>query len=101
WVTEGVEHGKGVAISMRDRLIPRKTWINTLISLAKESGIPFQLEVEGIGSSDARELQSSPYPFDWCFVGAPESGVHSPREKVYKADIESMIALYGYFMEKL
>ena len=62
---------------------------------------PFQLEVEGFGSSDARELQSSPYPFDWCFVGAPESGVHSPREKVFKADIESMIGLYRYFMEKL
>jgi putative aminopeptidase FrvX len=101
WVTEGVEHGKGVAISMRDRLIPRRTWINQLISLAATSGIPFQLEVEGFGSSDARELQASPYPFDWCFVGAPESGVHSPREKVFKADIESMIALYGYFMEKL
>lgn len=101
WVTEGVEHGKGVAISMRDRLIPRKTWLNQLIQLAKQSNIDFQLEVEGAGSSDARELQASPYPFDWCFVGAPESNVHSPREKVYKKDIESMIALYAYFMEKL
>jgi len=101
WVTEGVEHGKGVAISMRDRLIPRRTWINQLIALASASGIPFQLEVEGFGSSDARELQSSPYPFDWCFVGAPESGVHSPREKVFKTDIRSMIDLYRYFMEKL
>jgi len=101
WVTEGVEHGKGVAISMRDRLIPRKTWLNSLIQLAQTSGVPFQLEVEGSGSSDARELQASPYPFDWCFIGAPESNVHSPREKVYKKDIESMISLYAFLMEKL
>lgn len=101
WVTEGVEHGKGVVISMRDRLIPRKQWINQLIALAKKSKIPYQLEVEGSGSSDARELQASPYPFDWCFIGAPEAGVHSPREKVYKADIQSMIDLYRYYMENL
>lgn len=101
WVTEGVEHGKGVAISMRDRLIPRKTWLKKLIGLAQQSGVPFQLEVEGSGSSDARELQSSPYPFDWCFIGAPESNVHSPREKVHKSDIQSMIDLYGYLMKKL
>ncbi len=101
WVTEGVEHGKGVAISMRDRLIPRKTWLNSLIKLAQESGLSFQLEVEGSGSSDARELQASPYPFDWCFIGAPESNVHSPREKVHKKDIESMISLYSFLMKKL
>ncbi len=101
WVTEGVAHGKGVAISMRDRLIPRKTWLKKLIQLAQQSDIPFQLEVEGSGSSDARELQSSAYPFDWCFIGAPESNVHSPREKVYKSDIQSMIDLYAYLMKKL
>jgi putative aminopeptidase FrvX len=101
WVTEGVQHGKGVAISMRDRLIPRKTWLNSLIQLAQQSGIPFQLEVEGSGSSDARELQAAPYPFDWCFIGAPESNVHSPREKVHKKDIESMIALYSFLLKNL
>jgi putative aminopeptidase FrvX len=101
WVTEGVQHGKGVAISMRDRLIPRKTWLSYVIKLAKDSGVSFQLEVEGSGSSDARELQAAPYPFDWCFIGAPESNVHSPRELVYKKDIESMIAMYDYLMKSI
>jgi putative aminopeptidase FrvX len=101
WVTDGVEHGKGVAISMRDKNIPRRSYINRIINLARESGIPYQLEVEGGGSSDGRELQVSPYPFDWCFVGAPESNVHSPDELVYKKDIESMILLYSYLMKKL
>jgi putative aminopeptidase FrvX len=101
WITEGVRHGEGVAISMRDRGIPRKSFINKIIGLAKESSIPFQMEVEGSGGSDAKELQSSPYPYDWCFIGAAESNVHSPDEKVHKRDIDCMVAMYKYLMQKL
>ncbi len=101
WITEGVVHGKGVAISMRDRNIPRQSFVNKIISIAEESEIPYQLEVESGGSSDGRELQQSPYPIDWCFVGAPEDHVHSPNEKVHKKDIESMLALYQLLMKKL
>ena len=101
WITEGVTHGKGVAISMRDSLIPRRTYINKIIALAKKSKIPFQVEVEGSGGSDAKELQMAAYPWDWCFVGAPEDHVHSPNEKVHKADIDAMIALYKVLMAEL
>ncbi len=101
WVTEGVKHGKGVAISMRDRSIPRRSFVNKIIDIAAQSGIAYQLEVEGFGGSDGKELQSSPYPFDWCFVGAPEDHVHSPDEKVYKKDIEAMWKLYELLMQKL
>jgi putative aminopeptidase FrvX len=101
WITEGVRHGEGVVVSMRDRGIPRKSFINKIIAMAKESSIPFQLEVEGSGGSDAKELQSSPYPYDWCFIGAAESNVHSPDEKVHKRDIDSMVAMYRYLMQKL
>ena len=98
WVTEGVSHGQGVAISLRDRGIPRKAYVDRILDLAHQSKIPYQLEVESSGSSDAGELQASPYPFDWCFIGAAESQVHSACEKVHKADIESMLALYRYLM---
>lgn len=101
WVTEGVHPGQGVVISMRDRNIPRRSYVNRIIALAEESGIDFQLEVEGGGSSDGRELQQSPYPFDWCFVGAPEDNVHSPDEQVHKHDISAMLELYQYLMKKL
>lgn len=101
WVTDGVHPGDGVAISMRDHSIPRQSFIRKIIGLANESQIPFQLEVEASGSSDGRELQHSPYPFDWCFIGAPEQNVHSPNEKVHKKDIESMILIYKYLMAKL
>lgn len=101
WVTEGVKHGKGVAISMRDSGIPRKSYVNKIIELAQKSDIPFQLEVENAGGSDGNALQRSPYPFDWCFVGAPEDHVHSPDEKVHKTDIKSMTELYIYLMKNL
>lgn len=101
WVTDGVQHGKGVAISMRDKNIPRRSFIDHIITLANASGIDYQLEVEAFGSSDGRELQYSPYPIDWCFIGAPESGVHSPHEKVHKADIAAMVSLYQYLMPAL
>jgi putative aminopeptidase FrvX len=101
WITEGVTHGKGVAISMRDSLIPRRSYLERIIAIAKKSKIPFQLEVEGAGGSDAKELQMSENPWDWCFVGAPEDHVHTPDEKVHKKDIQSMVDMYNVLMEEL
>lgn len=101
WVSDGVEPGKGVVISLRDRNIPRKKFVDKIIDVARHHEVPFQLEVEGMGSSDGRELQQSPYPFDWCFVGAPEQNPHTPIEKVHKQDIKSMISLYQHLMRDL
>lgn len=101
WVTEGVKDGEGVAISIRDSGIPRRSYVNKIIDLAKDSQVPYQLEVESSGGSDGNELQKSPYPFDWCFIGAPEQHVHSPKEKVHKSDIQSMVDLYRYLMKHL
>lgn len=101
WITEGVTHGKGVAISMRDRNIPRRSFVDRIIELAVKHEVPYQLEVEAGGSSDGREVQQSIYPVDWCFVGAPEDHVHSPNEKVHKADIAAMIKLYTILMKAL
>lgn len=101
WVTDGVKHGGGVAISMRDSLLPRKSYLNKILALAKASGVTYQLEVESGGGSDGGMLQKSDLPFDWCFIGAPEDHVHSPDEKVFLSDIESMIAIYNHLMEHL
>lgn len=101
WVTEGVHAGQGCAISLRDSLIPRRAYVDRIRAIAAASGIPHQLEVEGSGGSDAKELQHATAPWDWCFVGAPEDHVHSPDELVDKRDIESMLALYTVLMKEL
>lgn len=101
WVTNGVTHGEGVAISMRDKGIPRKLFLDKIIDIAKHSRVPFQLEVESAGGSDGTALQHSPVPFDWCFIGAAENYVHSPDETVHKKDIRAMIDLYRVLMMEL
>lgn len=101
WVSDGIDPGKGVVISLRDRNIPRKLFVNRVIEIARKRKVKHQLEVEGLGSSDGRELQLSPYPFDWCFVGAPQQSPHTPDEKVHKDDIRSMLDLYGWLMKDL
>jgi putative aminopeptidase FrvX len=101
WVTEGVRPGLGCAISLRDSLIPRRAYVDRIRAIAAKSGIAHQLEVEGSGGSDAKELQHGAQPWDWCFVGAPEDHVHSPDELVDKRDIASMLALYQVLMQEL
>lgn len=101
WITDGVGEGKGVVVSMRDRNIPRQSYVRRIIEIAAKNKIDHQLEVEGVGSSDGREVQLSPYPIDWCFVGAPEHHAHSPEERVHKNDIDCMIRLYRALMKSL
>jgi len=101
WVTEGVPHGEGVAISMRDSGIPRKSYVRKIIDIATRNKIKFQLEVEDSGGSDGNGLQKSSYPFDWCFIGAPENHVHTPDEKVHKVDVAEMVKLYEVLMKEL
>lgn len=101
WISDGVSYAKGPVISMRDSLIPRKSFINKIISIATKNKCAFQLEVEGTGGSDAKELQMAQYPWDWCFIGAAEENVHTPDEKVHKKDVEGMIKLYEVLMKEL
>jgi putative aminopeptidase FrvX len=101
WVTEGVQPGQGVAISLRDSLIPRRSYVERIRRIAEVAGIPHQLEVESSGGSDAKELQHGAQPWDWCFIGAPEDNVHSPDEIVDKRDITSMLALYQVLLREL
>jgi putative aminopeptidase FrvX len=101
WVTDGVRPHEGVVISIRDKFVPRKTFLDKVIFLAKQNKIPYQLEVEESGGSDGREIQFSPYAIDWCFIGAAEDHVHSPDEKVSLLDIEYMQKMYAYLLKNL
>ncbi|MBK9191984.1 MAG: M20/M25/M40 family metallo-hydrolase [Crocinitomicaceae bacterium] len=101
WVTDGISHGKGVAVSMRDYSIPRRNYVQRIIQIAEKNKIKYQLEVESAGGSNGTILQAAELPIDWCFVWAPENHVHSPDEKVHKEDIASMLAIYQVLMKEL
>ena len=57
WVTDGVKHGQGVAISLRDKGIPRKAYIKRIVEIAQKSKVKYQLEVESAGGSDGTMMQ--------------------------------------------
>jgi putative aminopeptidase FrvX len=99
--SESIKLRKGVAISMRDRGVPRQSYVRKIIAVAQAAEIPFQLEVESAGGSDGTVLQQSSYVWDWCFIGPPEENYHQPGEKVAKVDIEAMLMLYERLMEQL
>ncbi|MGI4873447.1 MAG: M20/M25/M40 family metallo-hydrolase [Janthinobacterium lividum] len=101
WVTQGVRAGQGCVISLRDSLIPRRSYVERIRAIAQAAGIAYQLEVEGSGGSDAKDLQRSDMPWDWCFVGAAEDHVHTPNELIDKRDIASMLALYRVLLLNL
>ena len=101
WVTSGVQHGNGVAFSMRDSGIPRRSYLKQIQHILDKQKILYQIEVESAGGSDGNVLQHSPYPFDWCFIGAPEDHVHSPDEKVAISDITQMLKAYKVLMQKM
>lgn len=99
--TDGVEAGKGTVVSLRDRNIPRKKFIDKVLELAVSSGADYQMEVEAGGSSDGRELQTSPYPIDWVFIGPPGIHIHSPLETVSVHDIDHTLKLYNHLISNL
>ena len=101
WLTDHVTPGKGVVISLRDSMLPRKSFLDKIVSLAKKSGIDFQLEVESAGGSDGSTLQKSELLVDWCFIGAGEDNVHTCNEIVSKYDVLCMVELYRFLMKKL
>ena len=101
WLTDHVTPGKGVVISLRDSMLPRKSFLDKIIKLAKKSGVDYQLEVESAGGSDGSSLQKSELLIDWCFIGAGEDNVHTCNEIVSKYDIMCMVEMYRYLMKKL
>jgi len=99
--TEAIKPKKGVAISMRDKGIPRQLYLRKIIGIAQTNKIPYQLEVEDAGGSDGTVLQHAPGVWDWCFIGPPEVNYHTPNEKAWKVDIEAMNNLYKILMKEL
>jgi putative aminopeptidase FrvX len=101
WHTEHVHRGRGAAVSLRDRLVPRQRFLDRVLQLAEASGVPYQREIESDGSSDGGVLERTGMPIDWCFVGAPQEHPHTPREVVQWSDLEKMVELYVYLVARL
>jgi putative aminopeptidase FrvX len=96
--TEGIVCGKGPVLSLKDRLIPPKKWLDEVRIILNRCNIPFQLEVEDYGSSDGAYIHRSPYPIDWCFLGIAGKDNHSPKETVYIKDVDFLFNVLSKLM---
>ena len=101
WHTRHIKCGRGAVVSLRDSSVPRQRFLARVLAQAEGSGVPFQREVESDGGSDGASLDRSGVPFDWVFIGAPEKGAHTARERVHRADLQGMAALLIFLVNGL
>jgi putative aminopeptidase FrvX len=101
WHTEHIHCGRGPAVSLRDRNLPRQAFLDRVLSAAEASGMPFQREIESDGSSDGGAIERSGVPMDWVFVGAPQKDSHTPHEVVDLNDLGDMARLTAHLVQAL
>jgi len=101
WHTKGVKCGKGAAVSLRDRSVPRQRFLEEVLAAATDSGVPYQREVESDGGSDGSCIERSTFPIDWVFIGAPQKRPHTTREACVIADLQAMADLYAFLVPAL
>lgn len=95
-----VELGKGAAVKVMDRSIICNSDVRTtLIELAKEKDIPYQLEVMTDGGTDAGVIHTSRDGVKAGGVSIPTRYIHSPSEMISEADLEACIELVRAFCE--
>ncbi len=95
-----VELDKGAAIKIMDRSIICHSEVrNLLIELAKEKGIPYQLEVMTDGGTDAGAIHTSQSGVKTGGVSIPTRYIHSPSEMVSMSDVDASIKLVKEFCE--
>ena len=101
WHTRYIRRGRGPAVSLRDRNVPRQAFLDRVLAAAEASGIPFQREIETDGSSDGGSIERGGVPMDWVFVGAPEEASHTPGGVLDLNDLREMARLTAYLVQAL
>lgn len=99
--TKHIKCGSGVAISLRDRSVPRQRFLDRVLQFAAASGMPFQREIESSGGSDGASIERSGFPIEWVFVGAPEKKPHTSGERIQTRDLQAMADMLVYLADKL
>jgi len=95
------ELGKGVAIKLTDSAsISHPALVREMKRIAKERGIPYQLEILPRGGTDAGAIQLAQEGVAAITLSLPTRYVHSVVETAAKDDIEAAIDLLSAFLEE-
>lgn len=86
--------GKGPAIKVRDGgMIADPRLVDHMVSIAKKSRIPYQLEILEGGTTDARVMQITRAGVLAGCISIPCRYVHSPSEMVDYQDVQNAVKL--------
>ncbi|MBQ2698010.1 MAG: M42 family metallopeptidase [Clostridia bacterium] len=86
--------GKGAAVKVRDSsIICSRLMVNFLKKVAKEKGIPYQMEVLMAGGTDAGAIHTTREGVITGGISIPTRNIHSPVEVADKRDIAACIDL--------
>ncbi|NLN14507.1 MAG: M42 family metallopeptidase [Tissierellia bacterium] len=90
---------KGAAIKVKDRSIIVHPYIReTLVKLAKEKEIPYQMEILEFGGTDSGAIHLSKEGVPSGVISVPTRYVHSPVEMASKIDINNCTKLLVEFL---
>jgi len=95
-----VSLGKGPAIKVRDSgMLAHPGLKELMIRRAEEAGIPYQLEVLPMGSTDAMAIQVTREGVPAGCLSIPCRHIHSPSEMVDIRDVENAVRLMVTILE--
>lgn len=93
--------GYGAALSVMDRTtIYDEELLRTLISLAKENNIKYQIKMAATGGNDAGEIHISNGGTKTCAVSVPTRYIHSPSDIISIYDFDCVLKLVKAFLKE-
>lgn len=93
--------GKGPAIKVRDGgMIADPRVVDLMVESARKSGIPYQMEILEMGTTDARMMQVTRAGVPAGCISIPCRYVHSPSEMVDYTDVQNAVKLLVAILSK-
>ncbi|MEM3870758.1 MAG: M42 family metallopeptidase [Candidatus Korarchaeum sp.] len=92
--------GKGPAIRVMDRSVIVRRWLlDSIVSRAEELGIPYQLQLSPISSTDAGPISVSNEGVPVGVISVPARYIHSPQALAKVRDVENTMKLVKSLLE--
>jgi endoglucanase len=96
-----MELGKGPCVKFRDvGMLSDPRVVDWMINAAEKAKIPYQREVLLVGSTDAREIQTSRAGVMTGALSIPVRYVHSASEMVDLSDLNNSVKLLTTMLNK-
>lgn len=94
--------GKGPLIGFYDAtMVPHRGMRETVVQVAKESHLPYQIEMMSGGGTDAGKFHLYGQGVPSIVIGVPARYIHSHVSIIHRDDLENGIKLIKTFVQKL